>query len=145
MKQEKGPAEILVNLNAILPELEAVYKDIHAHPELSMLETRTAGIAADHLRVSGFEVTTGVGKTGVVGVLRNGDGPTVMLRADMDALPIKEATGLPYASKVTATDREGNVVPVSHMCGHDMHVTWLAGATKLLAEARSGWRGTLLA
>ena len=99
----KKPTEILLNLDKMLPELEEVYKDIHAHPELSMQETRTAGIAANHLRASGFEVTTGVGKTGVVGILRNGDGPTVMLRADMDALPIKEATGLPYASSVTAT------------------------------------------
>ena len=77
-------------------------------------------------------MTTGVGKTGVVGLLRNGDGPTVMLRADMDALPVEEATGLPYASKVTAMDRDGNTVPVVHMCGHDMHVTWLIGATKML-------------
>jgi len=110
-----------------------------------MQEKRTAGLAADHLRAAGFEVTTEVGVTGVVGVLRNGNGPTVMLRADMDALPVQEATGLPYASKVTATDREGNVVPVSHMCGHDMHVTWLVGAAKLLADARSTWQGTLLA
>ena len=110
-----------------------------------MHETRTAGLAATMLRTAGFEVTTNVGVTGVVGVLRNGDGPTVMLRADMDALPVEEATGLPYASKATATDREGNTVPVSHMCGHDMHVTWLTGATRVLAQARSGWRGTLLA
>src|SRR5438270_5045478 len=136
MKQEKGPAEILVNLNAILPELDAVHKDIHAHAELSMLETRTAGIAADHLRASGFEVTTGIGKTGVVGVLRNGDGPTVMLRADMDALPIKEATGLPYASSVTTTHFDGKSVPVAHSCGHDMHVACLMGATALFAKNR---------
>ena len=82
----------------LLPDLERVYTDIHAHPELSMQETRTAGIAADRLRAAGFDVTSGVGKTGVVGVLRNGDGPTVMLRADMDALPVREETGLPYAS-----------------------------------------------
>jgi len=133
------------HLDGLLPDLEALYKDVHSHPELSMQETRTAGLAADRLRTAGYEVTTGVGKTGVVGVLRNGDGPTVMLRADMDALPVEEATGLPYASKATATDREGKTVPVSHMCGHDMHVTWLAGATQLLAEARSTWRGTLMA
>jgi amidohydrolase len=90
-------------------------------------------------------VTTGVGQTGVVGLLRNGDGRTVMLRADMDALPIEEATGLPYASTVTVADREGKTVPVAHMCGHDMHVTWLAGATRLLADARKTWRGTLIA
>jgi len=132
-------------LRSMLPQLEALYKDVHSHPELSMQEKRTAALAADHLRAAGFEVTTGVGVTGVVGVLRNGDGPTVMLRADMDALPVEEATGLPYASKVTATDREGKVVPVSHMCGHDMHVTWLVGASRLLADARSTWQGTLLA
>jgi amidohydrolase len=135
----------LHNLDGLLPDLEALYKDVHSHPELSMQETRTAGLAADRLRSAGYEVTTGVGTTGVVGVLRNGDGPTVMLRADMDALPVEEATGLPYASKATATDREGKTVPVSHMCGHDMHVTWLAGATQVLAEARSTWRGTLMA
>jgi hippurate hydrolase len=135
----------LHNLDGILPDLEALYKDVHSHPELSMQETRTAGLAADRLRAAGYEVTTGVGKTGVVGLLRNGEGPTVMLRADMDALPIQEATGLPYASEATVTDREGKTVPVSHMCGHDMHVTWLAGATKLMAEAKASWRGTLMA
>jgi hippurate hydrolase len=135
----------LQHLGALLPKLEALYKDVHAHPELSMQETRTAGLAAEGLRASGFEVATGVGKTGVVGVLRNGDGPTVMLRADMDALPVEEATGVPYASTVTATDPEGENVPVMHACGHDMHVAWLAGATALMAQARGGWRGTLMA
>jgi len=135
----------LRNLDGLLPNLEDLYKDVHSHPELSMQETRTAGLAAGHLRAAGYEVTTGVGQTGVVGVLRNGDGPTVMLRADMDALPVKEATGLPYASTATVADREGKTVPVAHMCGHDMHVTWLAGATKLLADARTTWRGTLIA
>jgi amidohydrolase len=143
--QASSSDPVLRNLDGMLPDLEALYKDVHSHPELSMQETRTAGLAADRLRAAGYEVTTGVGKTGVVGVLRNGDGPTVMLRADMDALPVEEATGLPYASKETATDREGKAVPVSHMCGHDLHVTWLAGAIKLLAEARSTWRGTLMA
>ena len=133
------------NLEKLLPELEALYKDVHSHPELSMQETRTAALAADHLCAAGFEVTSGVGKTGVVGLLRNGEGPTVMLRADMDALPVEEATGLPYASRATATDHAGNTVPVSHMCGHDMHVTWLIGATKLLAETKTTWRGTIMA
>jgi amidohydrolase len=135
----------LSNLDGLLPNLEDLYKDVHSHPELSMQETRTAGLAAGHLRAAGYEVTTGVGQTGVVGVLRNGDGPTVMLRADMDALPVKEATGLPYASTATVADREGKTVPVAHVCGHDMHVTWLAGATRLLADARTTWRGTLIA
>src|ERR1700726_1589486 len=120
-----GP--VLANLDGLLAELEAIYKDIHSHPELSMQEARTGGVAADHLRTVGYEVTTGVGKTGVVGLFRNGEGPTVMLRADMDALPIAENTGLSYASKVTATDAEGIIVPVGHMCGHDMHVAWLVG------------------
>ncbi|RCS31687.1 amidohydrolase [Rhodanobacter denitrificans] len=133
------------NLRDLLPQLEKLYTDIHAHPELSMQETRTAGLAADHLRAAGYEVTTGVGKTGVVGLLRNGDGPTVMLRADMDALPVEEATGVAYASKVTAVDHEGKTVPVMHACGHDMHVTWLVGATTLMAQTRDSWRGTLMA
>jgi amidohydrolase len=141
---EKKPTAILVSLATLLPELEAVYKDIHAHPELSMQETRTAGIAANHLKALGLEVTTGVGKTGVVGILRNGDGPTVMLRADMDALPIKEATGLPYASTATGTDPSGKTVPVAHSCGHDMHVACLIGATSLFAKNRDTWRGTLM-
>jgi len=136
---------VLGTLDSLLPDLEALYKDLHSHPELSMQEVRTAGVAADRLRAAGYDVTTGVGKTGVVGLLHNGEGPTVMLRADMDALPVQEATGLPYASKVTATDREGNTVPVGHMCGHDMHVTWLTGAATLLADARTTWRGTLMA
>src|ERR1700722_6936655 len=142
---ENKPAEILASLATLLPELEAVYKDIHAHPELSMQETRTAGIAANHLKAAGFEVTSGVGKTGVVGILHNGDGPTVMLRADMDALPIKEATGLPYASTVTGTDPTGKTVPVAHSCGHDMHVACLIGATSLFAKSRAPWKGTLMA
>ena len=135
----------LKDLDGLLPDLEALYKDVHSHPELSMQETRTAALAADRLRAAGYEVTTGIGKTGVVGLLRNGDGPKVMLRADMDALPVEEATDLPYASKATMTNREGQTVPVSHMCGHDMHVTWLAGAAKLVADARSTWKGTLMA
>jgi amidohydrolase len=139
------PKSIFANLSGLLPDLEVIYTDIHAHPELSMQETRTAAIAAEKLRALGFEVTTGIGKTGVVGLLRNGDGPTVMLRADMDALPVKEATGLPYASKVTATDTAGKTVPVMHACGHDMHVTWLIGATTLFAQARDAWHGTVMA
>jgi amidohydrolase len=138
-------ATVLAGLEQLLPDLEVLYKDLHAHPELSMSETRTAALAADRLGKTGFQVTPGVGKTGVVGLLHNGDGPTVMLRADMDALPVEEATGLPYASKLKVKDRAGNIVPVGHMCGHDMHVTWLIGATTLLAQAREPWRGTLIA
>ncbi len=142
---ERKPTAILAGLDTLLSALESIYKDIHAHPELSMQETRTAGIAANHLKSTGFEVTAGIGKTGVVGILRNGDGPTVMLRADMDALPIKEETGLPYASSLTTTDPEGKNVPVAHSCGHDMHVTSLIGATALFAKNRKNWGGTLIA
>jgi amidohydrolase len=138
-----GPGPRIVE--QLLPGLEALYKDLHSHPELSMQETRTSALAADRLRAAGYEVTTGIGGTGVVGLLRNGDGPVVMLRADMDALPVEEATGLPYASKLTMKDREGATVPVSHMCGHDLHVTWLAGAVEVLAQTRETWRGTIMA
>lgn len=141
----KSASAVLAGMGSLLPDVEALYKDIHAHPELSMQETRTAGIAADRLAQAGYEVTAGVGKTGVVGLLRNGEGPTVMLRADMDALPIAENTGLDYASKATATDPEGNMVPVGHMCGHDMHVAWLVGAATLLSRTRDAWKGTLMA
>lgn len=136
--------QTLATLGSLLPDLEALYKDIHSHPELSMQEHRTAGIAADRLRAAGYDVTEGVGKTGVVGVLKNGPGPTVMLRADMDALPVEEATGLPYASHVMATDASGKTVPVMHACGHDMHVAWLVGAATLLAQNRDTWHGTLM-
>lgn len=138
-------ANVLAGLSELLPALESLYTDIHSHPELSMQETRTAGIAADHLRSAGYEVTRGVGHTGVVGLLRNGEGPTVMLRADMDALPVEEATGLPYASKVTAIDSTGKTVPVMHACGHDIHVAWLLGAATLFADSRDSWKGTLMA
>jgi hippurate hydrolase len=120
---------------ALAPELLAIYQDLHRHPELSMQERRTAGIAADYLEKLGYAVSRGVGVTGVVGVLRNGDGPTVMLRADMDALPMDEDTGLPYASQVAGA---------AHSCGHDLHVAWMLGAARVLAEARDAWRGTAL-
>src|SRR4051812_15586883 len=135
----------LNGLDGIMSDLEDLYRDIHAHPELSLQERRTAGLAAERLRIAGYEVTEGVGGTGVVGLLANGEGSTVMLRADMDALPIREATGLPYASTVTATDADGDEAPVMHACGHDMHVTWLSGATSLLARSRDAWHGTVLA
>lgn len=130
--------------DGLLTELEAVYQDLHRHPELSMHEVRTAKIAADHVEALGYAVTRGVGGTGVVGVLQNGQGPTVMLRADMDALPMAEATGLPYASSVTARDEDGVDVPVAHACGHDLHVTWLMGAATVLARNRDAWKGTAL-
>jgi amidohydrolase len=139
-----GSHHVLDGLNDIVTPLEKLYRDLHSHPELSNQEHRTAARAAEQLDWAGCDVTTGVGGTGVVGVLRNGDGPTVMLRADMDGLPVKEATGLRYASTVTAPGPDGHDVPVMHACGHDMHVTWLSGATKLLARSPDAWRGTLI-
>ena len=132
-------------IDALLPELEGIYKDLHQYPELSMQEVRTARIVADYVEKLGYTVTREVGVTGVVAVLQNGDGPTVMLRADMDALPMTETTGLPYASTVKAKDEDGVEVGVAHSCGHDMHVTWLLGVARLMAEHRNAWRGTLLA
>ena len=125
--------------------LEELYKDLHSHPELAFAEHRTAGIAAEWLAGAGFTVTTGIGGTGVTGVLRNGDGPAVMVRADMDALPLREETGLDYASDVVATDARGERTHVMHACGHDMHVTCLCGAATELADTRDTWRGTLIA
>jgi amidohydrolase len=132
-------------LEAILPEMEEIYKDIHSHPELSMQEKRTAQIVADYLKKYYWEVTTGIGGTGVVGIFKNGKGSTVMLRADMDGLPITEDTGLPYASTVRTKDEEGREVGVSHTCGHDFHVTWLMGTSRLLSENKDQWSGTVLA
>ncbi len=137
-------ASALAGLEALYPEIEALYIDLHQHPELSLQEEQTAAKVAARLKPLGYEVTTGVGGTGVVGLLRNGSGPTVMLRADMDALPLEEKTGLPYASKVTAKDRSGALVPVMHACGHDVHTACLVGVAALLARARESWQGTLM-
>jgi amidohydrolase len=123
---------------------EDFYRDLHEHPELSHQETRTAARVADRLRQAGYEVHEGIGGTGVVGILRNGNGPTVLMRADMDALPVREETGLDYASTATA-DASGQPVPVMHACGHDVHVTCLAGAAHLLAQAVDQWAGTVVA
>jgi hippurate hydrolase len=128
----------------IRPWQEDLYRDLHQHPELSHQEHRTAGVVAERLQAAGFEVTTNIGGTGVVGLLRNGDGPTVLLRADMDALPVREESGLPYASTVVATPEGGSTaVPVAHACGHDMHTACLVGAAHLLALGSKLWRGTL--
>ena len=131
-----GPAGALLHdVSGALDDAEALYRDLHGHPELSMEEHRTAGLAARRLEANGFAVTSGVGQTGVVGLLRNGDGPTVMMRADMDALPVQEQTGLDYASTVEGT---------MHACGHDMHVAWLSAAAAHLAAHRDRWRGTVM-
>jgi amidohydrolase len=125
-------------------DLAALYQDIHAHPELAFAEHRTAALVADRLRDLGYQTTTGVGGTGVVGVMANGDAPIVLLRADMDALPVLEETGLPYASTARGSAGGGRDVPVMHACGHDMHVTCLLGAAAELAAGSPPWHGTLL-
>ncbi len=126
-------------------DLEALYRDLHSHPELSFAEHRTAGVVADALTDLGVEVVTGIGVTGVAGVFRNGDGPTVLLRADMDALPVLEDTGLEWASTQTGVDHTGATVPVMHACGHDIHITCLLGAVERLVADRADWSGTLVA
>ena len=124
--------------------LEELYKHLHANPELSFHEVQSARRMAGELRNLGFEVTENVGGTGVVGVLKNGPGKTVMVRADMDALPLVEETGRPYASKVTTVDAQGNTVGVMHACGHDVHMTVWTGVARQLAEHREKWSGTVV-
>ncbi|KUN90286.1 amidohydrolase [Streptomyces bungoensis] len=136
---------VLSGLSGIRSGLEDLYRDLHRHPELGLREHRTAKKVSDALRDLGYEVTDGIGGTGVTGVLANGDGPTVMARADMDALPVRERTGLPYASTATLTGPDGTEQPVMHACGHDVHVTALLGCARLLAEAQDAWRGTFVA
>jgi amidohydrolase len=131
-------------LEELSAKLADVYRDLHQHPELSLHEERTAGVVADALRPLGFEVTEKVGGTGVVGLLRNGDGPVAMLRADFDALPVAERTGLPYASTARSPGQDGEEVPVMHACGHDMHAACLLGAAELLARTPGTWSGTLM-
>ena len=133
---------VLEGLAAARGGLEDVYRDLHQHPELSHQEKRTARVVAARLTQEGYEVHERIGGTGVVGILRNGEGATVLMRADMDALPVREATGLPYASTETITDGSGAQLPVMHACGHDIHVTCLLGAAQLLAGSRQHWSGT---
>lgn len=124
--------------------LGALWEHFHRNPELSTLEVQTAARLAHELRGLGYDVTTGVGGTGVVAVLRNGAGPTVLIRADMDGLPIREATGLPHASTVTQVDVDGVEKPVMHACGHDVHMTALVGAARQMMARRDAWSGTLV-
>jgi hippurate hydrolase len=132
-------------LAAIRDELAELYMELHRNPELSLQETRTARLLARRLQAAAVdEVVEQVGGTGVVGLIHNGDGPVVMLRADFDALPVLEKTGLPYASTARAVDHDGRDVPVMHACGHDMHAACLVGAATLLARSRESWRGTVL-
>jgi hippurate hydrolase len=125
-------------------ELAAVYRDLHANPELSFQERRTAALVARRLAEWGYDVSTGVGGTGVIGILDNGPGPTALLRADMDGLPVQEQTGLGYASTARGTDRAGHEVPVMHACGHDVHITCLLGAAARLTTERGQYSGRLM-
>jgi hippurate hydrolase len=145
MDPESAVAATLAGMDGVRPWQEDFYRDLHEHPELSHQEHRTAAAVAAWLRECGYDVHEDVGGTGVVGLLRNGPGPTVLMRADMDALPVREQTGLPYASTATATDAEGSTVAVMHACGHDVHVTCLLGTAALLGGARDGWSGTAVA
>src|SRR5438132_9214982 len=138
--------------DAELPSLLGIYKDIHSHPELSGHEERTATLAAKELRATGCQITEHLGKYqdskfkpyGVVGVMKNGDGPTVLVRTDMDALPVHEETGLPYASTVTTNNDEGKEVPVMHACGHDAHMSMFIGVARALVKLKEQWHGTIL-
>jgi amidohydrolase len=131
-------------VDAVYPDVEALYIDLHRNPELAFQETQTAAKLAARLKPLGYDVATGVGKTGVVGVLRNGAGPTVMLRTELDALPVQETTGLPFASTVVTKNAAGQATPVMHACGHDLHMAAWAGTARLMAEHRDRWRGTLV-
>jgi len=131
-------------VDALLPDLEKIYVDFHRNPELSLQEVRTSARLAKELEDLGFEVTTKVGQTGVVGLLKNGDGPLLLVRTDMDALPVVEATNLPYASKVVARDRKGQEVGVMHACGHDIHMTSWVGTARVMASMKDKWAGTLM-
>lgn len=126
------------------PGLDALYKELHAHPELSLNEANSSRRVAAELKALGADVATGVGGHGVVGVFRNGNGPTVLIRADMDALPVKEQTGLPYASKVRVKNSDGNDVDVMHACGHDVHMSVLVGTAKVLSGLTNRWHGTVV-
>lgn len=126
------------------PRLEKLYLNFHAHPEISFQEVESAKRVAKELKAQGYQVTTGFGGNGVVAVLRNGEGPTILLRADMDALPVREQTGLPYASTVVMKNDEGKDVPAMHACGHDVHMTVLIGTARQLAERKNDWHGTLV-
>src|SRR3954465_3440622 len=132
------------DIDRVYPAAETLYLDLHQHPELSLHEVQTAAKIADRLKSLGYEVTTGVGGTGVVGILKNGAGPVIMLRTELDALPVPEQTGVSYASAVTTKDDSGATVPVMHACGHDLHMAALVGTADIMAHNRQLWHGTLM-
>jgi amidohydrolase len=143
------PAALIAKVNAAVDadsaRLTAIFKDLHQNPEIAFTEKRTAAIVAKELKALGFTVTEGIGKTGVVGVLKNGAGPTVWFRADMDANAVREATGLPYAAKAKQRLDDGSEIDAMHACGHDAHVTWMLGMAKAMAAMKADWSGTLVA
>ncbi|WP_437227905.1 amidohydrolase [Planctomicrobium sp. SH661] len=141
---DDSPKKIEQWIEGELPSIAKLYVDLHRHPELSLQEKETSEKLAAEFRAAGFEVTTGVGGYGVVGLLKNGEGPCVMLRCDMDALPVKEETGLEYASQVQVPTADGSTTGVMHACGHDLHMAMLVGAARYLASHRDQWHGTLL-
>lgn len=138
------PPSVISEINADSARLTAIFEDIHANPELGFMEVRTAGIVEKELKQLGYRVITGVGKTGVVGIMENGPGPIVMYRADMDCNAVKETTGLTYASTKVVQKDDGTETPVMHACGHDAHTTWLIGVAKVMAEMKDKWKGTLI-
>jgi hippurate hydrolase len=131
-------------VNAIYPDIDKLYIDLHRNPELAFHEQRTAALLAARVKAFGYEVTTGVGGTGLVAILKSGPGPVVMLRTELDALPIEEKTGLPFASTVKTKNDAGELIPVSHMCGHDIHMAAWTGTAELMAGNRDRWHGTLM-
>jgi amidohydrolase len=137
-------AKVNAAVDADMSRLSTIFKDLHQHPEIAFTETRTAAIVAKDLKSLGFAVTEGIGKTGVVGVLKNGPGPTVWFRADMDSNAVREATGLPYAATAKQRLADGSEIDVMHACGHDAHVTWMLGMARTLVALKADWSGTLV-
>lgn len=137
-------APVRSEVESVFPDAHNLYLDLHQHPEVSSHETRTAATLAGKLRALGYEVTENVGGTGIVGILKNGSGPVVMLRTELDALPVEEKTGLPYASKVRTKDDSGREVGVMHACGHDLHMASLFGTAEIMAKTKQSWHGTLM-
>lgn len=148
LSAQSGPARVVAptpaEIDVIYPDIETLYKDLHKNPEIAFQETQTAAKLAARVKALGFEVTTGVGKTGIVAIMRNGAGPTVMMRTELDALPVEEKTKLPFASTATTKNATGQVVPVMHACGHDIHMSAWAGTARWMAEHKDRWRGTLM-
>jgi amidohydrolase len=139
-----GLAQLPQQVNAVYPQADALYIDLHKNPELGFQERRTAGELAQKMKALGYDVTTGVGGTGIVAIMKNGTGPTVMMRTELDALPIQEKTGLPYASTVTTKNPAGEAIPVMHACGHDLHMASWFGTATLMSQNKDKWHGTLM-